>query len=355
MSKKIKVLIVDDSAIVRDLLEKKISEHPDMEVVGTAMDPYVARDKIVRLNPHVITLDIEMPRMDGLTFLQKLMKYYPVPVIIVSSLLAKDSLTPIKALELGAFDVVAKPHGSISVQEVTQEIVQKIRLAYQSREGFLKKASFFDKNNAMHQINRSGETPLLSKITTTQKFILIGASTGGTVALEFILRQLPSNMPPILIVQHMPPYFTNQFAQRLNELTSLSVKEAEEGESIISGHVYIAMGGRHLTLHRKGSLLYAAYEDSERVHFQKPAADVMFSSAAKLLGRNALGVLLTGMGKDGGQGLLNMKNAGSYTIAQDEESSVVWGMPKTAIDLGATHEVLALKDIPSFLIKWSSS
>ncbi|OHD56387.1 MAG: chemotaxis response regulator protein-glutamate methylesterase [Spirochaetes bacterium GWF1_51_8] len=349
---KIKVLIVDDSAIVRTVLEEKLGNIKDIEVVGTAPDPYIARDKIVKLEPDVITLDIEMPRMDGLTFLQKLMTYYPMPVIIVSSVTTKDSYASIKALEIGAFDVVNKPGGSISVNDIVDDIVMKIRQANEVKDSYVRRRIELDGKLVKKPPVRH-DPHILSNIATTDKLIAIGASTGGTVALEYIFRNLPPNLPPIVVVEHMPAMFTRQFADRLNEISELEVKEAEDGDLIAPGTVYIAPGGMHLTIKRKGALLFTQLLDTERVHFQKPAVDVLFDSVAEEAGQNAIGFLLTGMGKDGAKGLLNMRNRGAYTVAQDERSSIVWGMPKTAVDLGAADEVTPLDDIPKRIVELS--
>jgi two-component system chemotaxis response regulator CheB len=336
---KIKVLIVDDSAIVREVLSEEIGKQPDMEIVGVAIDPYVARDKIVRLKPDVITLDIEMPRMDGLTFLEKLMRYYPLPVIIVSSVTTDDKYAAIRALELGAFDVVNKPSGAYSVKEVVNDIVIKIRNAYAARDAFLAKWTSLSKEPVSKQ--KTQKKYILSEVQTTDKIVAIGASTGGTVVLEEILTRLPKNLPPLVITQHMPEGFTYQFARRLNELSELDVKEVEDGEVLISGTAYIAKGGKHLIVERSGNLLRGVWYDGERVHFQKPAVDVMFSSIAKVAGKNALGILLTGMGRDGAEGLLRMKESGALTIAQDEKSSIVWGMPGAAVQIGAAMKVMS--------------
>lgn len=352
-SEKIKVLVVDDSAIVRDIIASTIEKQTDMELVGTAPDPYIARDKIVRLNPDVITLDIEMPRMDGLSFLEKLMQYYPLPVIIVSSITTNDKYAAIKALELGAYDVVNKPGGSITVDDVTDEILLKIRNAYYNRNTFLKKWKELSTKITVKE-RKVLKKPVLAEIATTDKVIAIGASTGGTVALEYIVERLPKHLPPILVAQHMPVNFTYQFAQRLNDISDLTVKEAEDDELLQVGTVYIAPGGKHLMIVRRGASLFTMHNDGERVNFQKPAADVLFKSVAKVAGKNALGILLTGMGKDGAQGLLEMKNAGGHTIAQDEATSIVWGMPRAAVEMGAANEVLSLDDIVKAILAFAS-
>lgn len=354
MSQKIKVLIVDDSAIVRDMLLEKLSEEKDIEVIGTAPDPFIARDKIVRQKPDVITLDIEMPKMDGLTFLEKLMVYYPMPVIIVSSVTTNDKYAAIKALELGAFDVVNKPGGSISVKDVVTDVAYKIRQAFLLKEKYVERRKQIDTG-----LEKKGpvkhDSKLLTGIITTDRYIAIGASTGGTVALEYILKGLPSNLPPILIVQHMPPNFTLQFANRLNEMSALTIKEAEDEELVTPGTVYIAKGGYHLTVVRKGGSLYTRLTDTERIQFQKPSVDVLFHSIAENAGRNALGILLTGMGKDGAEGLLHMKKQDAYTITQDEQSSVVWGMPRAAFEIGASSEQVPLEKIADKIIAYAKT
>ncbi len=349
-NEKIKVLIVDDSAIVRGVLTEQLSVQEDIEVVGTAPDPFIARDKILRLKPDVITLDIEMPKMDGLTFLNKLMTYYPLPVIIVSSVTTRDSMASIKALEIGAFDVVNKPGGATSVSSVIDDVLDKIRRAYKVKDIYVKRGA------EIQRVLEAQDKPvydeqLLSKIATTDKFIAIGASTGGTVALEYIFKHLPASLPPILVVQHMPPVFTRQFAGRLNELSELNIREASDGDLVVPGNAYIAPGGLHMTVQRKGNLLFTRLIDTERVHFQKPSVDVLFESLAKEVGQNCAAFLLTGMGKDGADGLLKLKEAGAYTVAQDEHSSVVWGMPKTAIDMDAHREIAALEKIPRRIVE----
>lgn len=348
MTKKIKVLIVDDSAIVRSVLNERLSTFDDIEVIGVAPDAYVARTKILKLKPDVITLDIEMPRMDGLTFLSKLMAYNPMPVIIVSSVTTRDSNAAIKAMEIGAFDVVNKPNNEFSVDDVIDDIVFKIRQANSVKDTYITNEEAVKKSIANKKV--VFDSDILSTISTTDKMIAIGSSTGGTIALEYILKSLPLNMPPILITQHMPPKFTYQFARRLNDISALTVKEAENGDAIMPGHAYIAQGGFHLIVKRKGSMLYTHLDDGEKINFQKPAVDVMFHSIAKTVGVNTFALLLTGMGKDGAKGMLELKEKGAYTIAQDEKSSVVWGMPKTAIDIDAHKEILALKDIPKRIV-----
>jgi len=334
---KLKVLIVDDSAIVRKIFSEVLSREPDLEVVGTAPDPYVARDKIVQSRPDVITLDVEMPRMDGLTFLKKIMHYHPLPVIIVSSLTPRGGKMALQALELGAVEVLAKPGSAFSVGDQGVELAEKIRAAAHIR---------FDSK----KIQASTSPPTPAKITplaqTTDKIIAIGASTGGTEAIKEVLLRLPQNTPGMVIVQHMPPKFTTAFAERLNQQCALEVKEAQDGDAVITGRALLAPGNFHMLLKRSGARYYVQVKNGPPVHHQRPSVDVLFNSAALSAGANVIGVILTGMGADGAEGLLAMKERGAYTIAQDEASCVVFGMPKEAIRRGATHKVLPLTLIP---------
>ncbi|OHD16576.1 MAG: chemotaxis response regulator protein-glutamate methylesterase [Spirochaetes bacterium GWC1_27_15] len=350
---KIKVLIVDDSAIVRDVLSDKLSQFPYIDVIGVAQDPFIARDKIVKLNPDVITLDIEMPKMDGITFLEKLMRYFPIPVIIVSSVTANDKNAAIKALELGAFDVVNKPGGSLTVNDIYEEIAYKIKNAYQVKDSYISRQNLIKSN--LLQTKKNPSTQIINSFVTTDKIIAIGSSTGGTLALEYIFKNLPANLPPIVVVQHMPENYTKQFAIRLNELSQINIKEAEDGEILTNGNVYIAKGGNHLIIERKGSSLFSKLINGEKIQFQKPSVDVLFNSLAKTCGKNVIAALLTGMGKDGAEGLLNIKNNGGFTIIQDEESSVVWGMPKAAYDIGAYNKILSLNHIPINIVNFFSN
>ncbi|RME59088.1 MAG: chemotaxis response regulator protein-glutamate methylesterase [Candidatus Dadabacteria bacterium] len=336
----IKVLVVDDSAVVRKTLEEQLSYDKDIEVVGTATDPYVARDKIVALKPDVITLDIEMPRMDGLTFLKKLMRHYPMPVIVVSSLAKKGSEIALQALQLGAVEVLAKPSSAYSIGEMSIELREKIKAA-----AAVDLNKVIESAKKIHLTTRSLQTKSLA--ATTNKVILIGASTGGTQAIEFILRNLPSNSPPIMIVQHMPAGFTKSFAERLNEVCPLSVSEAKGGEILNPGKAFLAPGNFHMLVKRSGGNYLVEVKDGPLVGRHRPAVDVLFKSAAQYVGRNSIGVLLTGMGQDGAKGLKEMKDAGAITIAQDEKSSIVFGMPKAAIELGAAQYVCSLQDIPA--------
>lgn len=348
----IRVLVVDDSAIVRQLLESKLNNFGDLEVIGTAQDPYIAREMIVNLKPDVLTLDIEMPRMDGLTFLRKLMDYYPIPVIIVSSVTTRDDQAAFKALQIGAFDVVNKPSGSITVEEVIGEIVRKIRSAYKLKNSFLSRRKIME---LVREKNTKIKIENLSKIKTTGVFIAIGCSTGGTIALEYILSNLPSYLPPILVVQHMPINYTEPFAKRLNEVSALTVKESRHSEVIQSGHVYIAKAGLHMKFQRRGTSSIIVHNDSEKVSYQKPAVDVLFSSMAEKAGKNVLALILTGMGEDGAKGLLKLKEKGAITVAQDEKTSIVYGMPLAAKKIGAAKKILPLDEIPKEIVNFSLS
>lgn len=332
---KLKVLIVDDSAIVRKIFTEVISRQPDLEVAGTAPDPYVARDKIVQNRPDVITLDLEMPRMDGLTFLKKIMHYYPLPVIIVSSLTPRGSKMALQALELGAVEVLAKPDGAFSIGKLGVELVEKIRAAAHVRVTPQKPAEVHARGAKLAPLTQ-----------TTDKIIVIGASTGGTEAIKEILLQLPANTPGALIVQHMPPKFTTAFAERLNQQCAMEVKEAQDGDSVTTGRALLAPGNFHMLLKRSGARYFVQVKNGPPVHHQCPSVDVLFNSAAVSGGANVIGVILTGMGADGAEGMAAMKERGAYTIAQDEASCVVFGMPKEAIRKGAIHKVLPLTRIP---------
>jgi two-component system chemotaxis response regulator CheB len=337
------VLVVDDSALVRKLLTEELSRYDDIEVVGTAVDPYVAREKIIALKPDVITLDVEMPRMDGLSFLVKLMKHYPVPVIIVSSLTPKNSDAAIRALSLGAVDVIGKPGSAMSVPDISRQLVQSIRAA--SRAKLQKRVEPVAAGGPV--ISR--HAPVLASLSMTHKVIALGASTGGTQALEQVLTRLPPGMPGIVVCQHMPEKFTLSFAQRLNSVCALEVREAKDGDAVVPGVVLVAPGNFHMMLTLSGAQYQVRVKDGPRVHHQRPAVDVLFASVAKYAGRNAVGAIFTGMGADGAKGLLQMREAGAHTIAQDEASCVVFGMPREAIKLGAAVDVLPLDQIADAL------
>jgi len=332
--RKIRVLVVDDSAIVRKLLSETLAAHPDLEVVGTAPDPYVARDKILALKPDVLTLDIEMPRMDGLTFLKKLMHYRPMPVIVISSLGQASCQAAMQALSSGAVEVMAKPGGPYSVGELTASLPQKIRAAAAARI-------------PGRQRSAPAEPPpaRLAAAPNSARVIAIGASTGGVEAIETVLTRLPENVPGIVITQHIPAVFSRAFADRLNGLCRMEVAEARDGDAVRPGRALIAPGGLHLLLRKAGGEYRVTVKDGPPVCYQRPSVDVLFSSVAEAAGANAVGVILTGMGADGAQGLLRMMKAGAQTIAQDEASSVVFGMPREAIRLGAAGRVVPLMGV----------
>ncbi|NPU85380.1 MAG: chemotaxis response regulator protein-glutamate methylesterase [Syntrophaceae bacterium] len=340
----IRVLIVDDSAIVRNVFSKELSTYPDIEVVGTAPDPFVARDKIIQLKPDVLTLDIEMPRMDGLTFLRKLMKYYPVPTVIVSSLTPKGSAMTLEALDVGAVDVVAKPGGSYSVADIRAELVEKIRAAAVANISR-------DRSPERQEAVVERTTAKRSMTETTNKVIAIGASTGGTEAIKAVLTKLPPDLPGVVIVQHMPANFTTAFADRLNGICQLTVREAKNNDPVVPGTALVAPGNYHMILRRSGAQYYVEVKTGPMVHHQRPAVDILFKSTARYAGANAVGVILTGMGSDGAEGLLEMKKAGAKTIAQDEKSCVVFGMPKEAIKAGAADRVMPLNSIAGEIIR----
>ena len=337
MGKKIKVLVVDDSAVVRKVFREELSHERDIEVVGTAPDPYVARDKIVTLKPDVVTLDIEMPRMDGITFLKKLMKYYPLPVIIVSSLTKSGGKLAMEALASGALEVISKPSSAYSVGEMSIQLIDKIRAVAGVK---------VEKKIARDVTTGTLAKPMTKALSkTTNKIIAIGASTGGTEALKVVLTAMPPNVPGILVVQHMPAHFTTSFAERLNDLCAIAVKEAMDGDSVVSGQALIAPGNYHMLLKRSGARYYVQVKNGPMVHHQRPAVDVLFHSVAEYAGSNAVGAILTGMGSDGASGLLKMRETGARTVAQDEKTCIVFGMPKEAIKLDAAEKVVPLGQI----------
>ena len=339
---KIKVLIVDDSALIRSVMSEIVNSQPDMEVVGVAPDPLVARELIKKTNPDVLTLDVEMPKMDGLDFLEKLMRLRPMPVIMVSSLTERGSEITLRALELGAVDFVTKPKLSIQsgMRDYTEMICDKIRAAARARI----------KPRTLAGVPAAAPLPALrNPLTSSEKLIIIGASTGGTEAIREFLMQMPPDCPGILITQHMPEGFTRSFARRLDALCRISVQEAAGNERVLPGHAYIAPGHSHLLLARSGANYMTRIEQSAPVNRHRPSVDVLFRSAAQAAGKNALGVILTGMGKDGAAGMLEMKEAGAHNFAQDEASCVVFGMPREAIALGAAHEVGALSALPGMV------
>ena len=342
--KKIKVLVIDDSALIRSVLREIINNQPDMEVIGVAPDPIVAREMIRQLNPDVLTLDVEMPKMDGLDFLEKLMRLRPMPVVMVSSLTEKGSEITMRALELGAVDFVAKP--KISIQsgmfEYADLIADKIRAAANAKVR-ARPASQTD------EVKRT-LPPSLGAYASSEKLIIIGASTGGTEAIKDFLVQMPPDCPGILIVQHMPEGFTRSFAQRLDSLCTISVRESAGGERVLPGHAYLAPGHSHLQLVRSGANYMTQLDQGPPVNRHRPSVDVLFHSAAAHAGKNAVGVILTGMGKDGAVGMLEMKEAGAHNFAQNEATCVVYGMPREAVVVGGVHEVGALHDLPKMVL-----
>ncbi|WP_317898019.1 protein-glutamate methylesterase/protein-glutamine glutaminase [Aurantibacillus circumpalustris] len=353
--KKIRVLIIDDSALVRQTLFNILSNDPEIEVVGTAADPYIAAQKINEVTPDVITLDVEMPRMDGLTFLKKLMSQHPIPVVIISTLTEKGTDTALHALELGAVEVVAKPKVNTKdlLEKVSKELCDKIKIA---ATAFVKRRSPSDVQTAGQIVPKFSADAVLSKktthslIQTTEIVIAVGASTGGTEALKTFLMDMPVDAPGIIIVQHMPETFTKQFAKRLDSLCAITVKEAENGDAVFPGQALIAPGNMHMLLKRSGARYHVEVKDGPLVNRHRPAVDVLFRSVARYAGKNSMGVIMTGMGDDGAKGLLEMRESGAHTIAQDEKTCVVFGMPKEAIKLNAANEILPLNKISSYII-----
>jgi two-component system chemotaxis response regulator CheB len=352
MSAKIKVLIVDDSAIVRQAMEEILSSDPQIEVVGTAADPFIAADKIRRNVPDVITLDVEMPRMDGITFLQKIMSQHPIPVIMCSSLAEKGSETALKALEYGAVEIIQKPRlGAKQFLEESKVIIcDAVKAAASVKLSHLsaKPVKVTPKLTADAVLAKPTSRAM---IQTTEKVVVVGASTGGTEALRVFLETLPPDAPGIVIVQHMPENFTAAFARRLDGLCQVSVKEAEDNDTVIRGRALIAPGNRHILLKRSGARYYVEIKDGPLVSRHRPSVDVLFRSAARYAGKNSVGVIMTGMGDDGARGMLEMKEAGAYNVAQDEATSVVFGMPNEAIKRGGVDKVLPLEKIAPEIIK----
>jgi two-component system chemotaxis response regulator CheB len=344
-----RVLIVDDSALMRQILRQILESDPGIEVVGTAGDAYAAREKIKALNPDVLTLDVEMPRMDGLTFLEKLMKGHPMPVVMVSSLTEKGCANTLRALSLGAVDFVTKPKLDIrnGTLDLADEIIAKVKAAAWARA--LPRASVPTITDTS-VVNAPIQTTA-PWMEAAPKVVAMGASTGGTEALRELLEGLPADFAGIVIVQHMPEKFTTQFAKRLNSLCRISIKEAQDGDRVLAGHALLAPGGKHMLLVRRGDEYSVKITMTEPVNRHRPSVDVLFESVAEHAGKSAIGVILTGMGNDGARGMLAMKRAGAFNVAQDESSCVVFGMPKEAIALGGTHEVLALNKIAATLIQ----
>ena len=354
---KIRVVVVDDSALVRSLLAEIINRQHDMQCVGAASDPLVAREMIRTLNPDVITLDVEMPRMDGLEFLSRLMRLRPMPVVMVSTLTEQGAETTLRALEMGAVDFVAKPRLGVSqgLKELSGDIVDKIRVAAGAQVRRLSNPAPASAAAAPGGAAPARAATALPRLST-EKIVCIGASTGGTEAIRELLTPLPADAPAVVITQHMPAGFTTSFAARLNGLCRIRVAEARDRERILPGHAYIAPGGRHLRIERSGSNYLAVLDDSEPVNRHRPSVEVLFQSAARTLGPNAIGIMLTGMGADGAAAMREMKDAGSYNYVQDEASCVVFGMPRMAIQHGAAHEVLPLSQIaPALLTRLAHS
>ncbi|MEK6642060.1 MAG: chemotaxis response regulator protein-glutamate methylesterase [Nitrospirota bacterium] len=349
---KIRVLTVDDSALMRQVLATLLSKDPGIEVIGSAPDPFIAREKIKALNPDVLTLDVEMPKMDGLTFLEKLMRGHPMPVVMVSSLTEAGCQTTLRALELGAVDFITKPKIDLreGMEDVAQDLIAKVKAA--AIANVKRQASGVRRE--MTPLTSHSSPLMSSMIKTTDTIIAIGSSTGGTEAVKDVLMALPPNTPPILITQHMPERFTKTWADRLNSLCRISVKEAEDGDSVLPGHALVAPGSYHMTLVRSGARYTVRINQDPPVNRHRPSVDVLFASVAQYAGANAVGVILTGMGGDGAKEMLAMKQAGAFTIAQDEASCVVFGMPKEAIKLGGVDKILPLSEIPAAIVAYVS-
>lgn len=370
LQRPIRVLIVDDSALVRKVLADSLAHDPEIEVVGTAIDPYVARDKILELNPDVLTLDIEMPRMDGLSFLRLVMKHRPMPVIIISSLTTSGSAKALEALQAGAIDVMAKPSGSYSASSDGAELAAKIKAGFQAKVRARTGHTIFSpparsrivsapasasplNNPAALRAPSEPQGPL--RQFSSKQIILMGASTGGTEALRTVLTNLSGNLPGICVVQHIPAHFSKAFADRLNQLCAFEVREAQHGDRVRPGLALIAPGGYHMVLRRAGASYIVELNDGPQVHHQRPAVDVLFDSAVRAgAGPNALALLLTGMGADGAAGMLKLKEARAFTVAQNEESCVVFGMPREAIRLGAAQKILSLEQMAPFIERYAT-
>jgi two-component system chemotaxis response regulator CheB len=352
--KKIRVLIVDDSAIVRQTLAEILSSDPHIEVMGTAADPYAAAKKINEEVPDVITLDVEMPKMDGLTFLQKIMSQHPIPVVICSTLTTDGSATALKALEYGAIEIITKPKMGTKqfFEESKISICDIVKAAAASKtKKHLLSATAIEVEPKLSADVVIPKSTSKAMIQTTEKVVVVGASTGGTEALKSFLEQFPIDCPGIVIVQHMPENFTKAFAKRLDGICKISVKEAQDGDSVLRGQALIAPGNKHMLLKRSGARYFVEIKDGPLVSRHRPSVDVLFRSAARYAGQNAIGVIMTGMGDDGAKGMLEMKETGAYNIAQDENSCVVFGMPNEAIKLGGVDKVLSLMNIPSFVLR----
>ncbi|THB72406.1 MAG: chemotaxis response regulator protein-glutamate methylesterase [Gammaproteobacteria bacterium] len=347
---KLKVLIVDDSALIRQLLTEILGSDPGIEVVGAAADPYIARDKIKELNPDVLTLDVEMPRMDGISFLRNLMRLRPMPVVMISTLTQQGADTTLEALSLGAIDFVAKPKVDVveKLSDYSQEIIEKVKVAGKAKvrplvERAAAKVSAVEQKLSADDV--MGKAAWTGKIKTTEKIIAIGASTGGTEAIREVLEQFPADSPAVVITQHIPPTFSESFANRLNNTCAITVVHATDGQPIIPGHAYVAPGGMHLMITRSGARYYCKLSDAAPVNRHKPSVDVMFRSVLQSVGPNAIAAILTGMGDDGAKSMKELRDLGVHTIAQDEKTSVVWGMPGEAVKIGAVEHVESLDNI----------
>lgn len=348
----VKVLIVDDSALMRKLLSEMLSADRGIEVVGTAPDPYVARDKIKALNPDVVTLDIEMPRMDGLTFLSNLMRLRPTPVVMISTMTQKGASTSLEALHLGAVDYVSKPQSDVigNLQSYREEITAKVKAAAGANLAALVRPGC-----ASARAERASQSTAANEIRAAAiygRVIAIGASTGGTEAIAAVLAGLPDSAPPVLVAQHIPEMFSRSFSERMDRLSALHVHEARHGEPAVAGHAYVAPGDHHLSLARVGGGYSCVVDQEERVNRHRPSVDVLFESVARVVGAKAIGVLLTGMGSDGARGLKAMREAGAMTLAQDKATSVVWGMPGAAVEMGGVDQVVAIGAIPGEIVKY---
>lgn len=347
MSKRIKVLIIDDSALVRKLLTEILNEDPGIEVVATAPDPLIAREKIKATNPDVLTLDVEMPKMDGLTFLSNLMRLRPMPVVMISTLTEKGADVTLRAMELGAIDFISKPKlgATYRLADYSEEIISKVKAAALVRIAAVRDSLCSSPDMEKGMVSESQ----LKHYSTTDKIVAIGASTGGTEAIKHVLAQLPANFPGIVISQHIPAAFSSSFAERVNEISAMQVSEARDGDQILPGCAFIAPGDRHLMVRKSGARYICHLDDGPAVNRHKPSVDVMFGSVAKRVGSNAVGVILTGMGVDGANGLKLMRDAGAKTIGQDEASSVVWGMPGAAFKADAVEKVVPLNEVAKTL------
>ncbi|MDH5446126.1 MAG: chemotaxis response regulator protein-glutamate methylesterase [Gammaproteobacteria bacterium] len=352
--KKIGVLVIDDSALIRKLLTELLNKDPEIEVLDAAADPFIAREKIKKLNPDVLTLDVEMPKMDGITFLRNLMRLRPMPVVMVSTMTEKGAEVTLEALELGAIDYVTKPNLDVadSMGDYAEEIIEKIKVASKAKvrsiEDRVKADKVEPKLSADAIIEKKAGRK--SHLKTTEKIIAIGASTGGTEAIREVIERLPANSPGIVVTQHIPAAFSASFAKRLNSVSAITVSEAKDGDQIIPGHAFIAPGDKHLMVERSGARYYCRLNDGPPVNRHIPSVDVLFRSVAQNVGPNAIGVMLTGMGADGAEGMMEMKTNGATNIAQDEKTSVVWGMPGEAVKIGAVDKELPLEKIAGKLM-----